>query len=442
VTDVRPRIAFPCTSAGCPSFFALGDSTVTCRSLQTGLACWEQPVDFRPSWVACQGNLVVVAGSDGVEGHRAEDGSLMWSWQPVRDPASPATDDPRPGLSDFRLVDSRLYFLQQERQLLALDVDSGRVLWNLWAPAGRLYLPNRGGLFFHHYQAAAQNVLLHTTAGKCLVVDAQTGRIRHQIETTKSAWLMPPLAVSESRVVIVPDAGRVLALDLPTGTQAWTFELEPSVSLTGEAPELLASRDRLLLLVRRNYGTFMECLDLATGSRHWPQPLFLGTRTVELETGIIDGSSACVMVDGMIRSYALADGKLIWRHPLPDFCPGWRITRTQQQILLVPLARQSYRLSLRWLWGALEFTRTTAQGQYLGVQILDTQSGTLVQSLNFPASSPRASLRGSSAKTCAVFPQLRSVTLAAEDDPGLVVHVSERRLNVALDGEVWGLTTK
>jgi outer membrane protein assembly factor BamB len=424
-----------------PVVFALGERSVACHSTLTGLVAWEEPLPFRPSWVACHDQVVLVAGSDGIEGHHREDGALVWSWYPVHDAASPPLGDTPPRLGDFQLVNARLFFLQDGRRLFALDAEKGQVAWNLWAPAGRLYLPYPAGRFGRHFHADAKGLVIQSTAGKAIVVDTQTGQVRRQAETTKSPWTRPPLALDERLVVVASDHSRLLAIELATGKQLWDFALDAAVSLTGETPELLGTPDWLLVLIRHNYGSFLECLDPRTGKRRWPEPLFLGTKPAELEQGTIDDSAAYFMVDGMLCARALADGKLIWEKPLPASPARWRARRVQDYLLAFPGARESTCLRWTWLFHSLDLCITAPQGDYFPVLALDPKTGTLVQRLNFRAPAPRMVLHGNWHTGLSLVPQVYREGLA-QQDPEPVLQVCGRGFALALGSEAWGLASE
>src|SRR5262249_8551474 len=70
----------------------------------------------------------------------------------------------------------RLLCLQGECRLLALDIESGRVLWQCWSPAARLGTNLPGACFSPHYLATADRVLIQS-AGSCRLLDARTGSV-------------------------------------------------------------------------------------------------------------------------------------------------------------------------------------------------------------------------------------------------------------------------
>src|SRR5262249_21743697 len=156
----------------------------------------------------------------------------------VRDTAAPLLVDAAPDVGDFQLADGRLFFLQDERRLLAVDVACGRTLWGTWAPAGRLYLPGPDGRFLRPYLAGRRAVVIQSTAGPVQVLDAQTGRIRCEVATSKIAEPRC-LALDKARVLIVEQNAIIRTLDVVTGKELWNVTIEPSVSLTGEPPEVL-----------------------------------------------------------------------------------------------------------------------------------------------------------------------------------------------------------
>src|SRR5439155_11554988 len=151
------------------TLFSVRGCTLLCREGRSGKCCWQCTLPQPPRWIDCCDDTVVAAGLDSVYGLSRADGVRLWS-------LCLTTDYRPPHLTAFQLAGPRLFFLQDERRLVALDVSSGRLLWSRWAPAARLELPFPSGRFRSAYQAGPESVLIQTGMGRWLVLDSRTGR--------------------------------------------------------------------------------------------------------------------------------------------------------------------------------------------------------------------------------------------------------------------------
>ena len=85
----------------------------------------------------------------------------------------------------------------REKLIVALDVETGRILWQAEAPAARLHLPHPAGAFFPGYLASAAGVLLQTTSGRQLALDPWTGQCIRESGNDHEPW---PGVASRSEV--------------------------------------------------------------------------------------------------------------------------------------------------------------------------------------------------------------------------------------------------
>jgi outer membrane protein assembly factor BamB len=316
------------SAAGAEHFFLLSEArALTCRAALTSRLIWTRPLDHDSCWTGRHGDLVIAAGSLGISCVHAADGSPWWHFDVSGEP-----------LSTFRLAAGCLLFLQGERRLWALDVETGEVLWDHRAPAAQLHLPEPGGRFSPLYHVGADWVIVQTTRGHCWVLDTLTGQRLHEFDTGREAWRRPPLPLDERRLVIVPDAQHIASLDLVTGKEIWRYSLGRETSLTGEPPQVLAGGDALLMLVPRNVGNRLSRLDPATRTVRWPKPILLGDEALDLSRSVITADTAYVVVGDLLRAFALADGKPLWDCPLIGGAGPWRVQLTRHYLLAHPAA--------------------------------------------------------------------------------------------------------
>jgi outer membrane protein assembly factor BamB len=142
--------------------------------------------------------------------------------------------------------------------------------------------------------AAGDLVLVPTgfhEPGRVRAYDARTGRLRWAYGTAGTAFVW---AVGEGRVIVAPDRGSLIALDLETGKQRWRLALSP-----GQSPEhgtIAGGR----LYVGTSFPSegdlrppIVYAVDLATGRRRWQAVLEPGT---DLEWGapLVEGDLVLV----------------------------------------------------------------------------------------------------------------------------------------------------
>jgi len=418
---------------------SLDANTVLCQSASTGALIWQRCLSFQPSWVECCAGIVFAAGADGVQAYQREDGTEAWSWLPSPNVEGAEVDHVPLRLSNFRVAGLRLFFQQDQRRLLALDIDTGQVLWSFWAPAGRLGHSYPGGRFDGRYHAGNDGVLIQTSAGKQFVLDARNGRTLGETETARKRWATPFLTGEGSRVILAADVGHVSAWDLATGKEMWRSATEWPSSLVGQAPELLGTGTALLVLTRHNYGTYLECFNPATGRRQWPAGRFLGVRPVELEGGAMDERAAYFTMDGALCAYSLNEGKILWRYHLPGSAVHWRTMRTANYLIAFPSGSKAIQGQWSWLSRHLELKAILPmREEYHPVLVLEAKTGSLVQRLNFPAALPKLSLCDNKNAAFSPFPSVR-IEQAILEEPAPMLHVSERALTWAFQGSTWAL---
>jgi hypothetical protein len=214
------------------------------------------------------------------------------------------------------------------------------------------------------------------------------------------------------------------------------------LSLTGETPQVLGNRETLLLLVPRNYGYFLECLDLLTGVRRWSHDCFLGTKPADLELGALDETAAYFIQSHHLRAHALADGKLLWQRALPQIAGPWRTILTRNYLVTFPHGEPKADYQARWLcWMVhlqITFPQQAQPGRYFPVLIHDAKSGQLVQRLNFPAANAWARVETTFHPLPAVIPEVRGPRVQREE-PRAAVQIFKHGMTVVLDGRAWAL---
>jgi outer membrane protein assembly factor BamB/TolA-binding protein len=365
--------------------------TLTCCEAADGQYCWQQTFSHPLAWLDCHGDLAIVGGTGGVHAVRLYDGSIAWEWAG----ASP--------LGGFRLESGRLCFFEDERRLVVVDAETGALIWERWAPAGRFHLPE-GARFFPHYLATPRFVLLQPSGGRLWILDAATGRLLHQLETSATAWPRPPVLLANGLVWLVVDETHVAALDPQAGKFVHQITTRKP-SLSGEAPRLATDGTALFLL---SDHWVLERLDGQTGQSLWIKgdPDWLGRAPTTSWSAAIDGQAIYFAADNRLHARALTDARALWERPLPANVERWNITRTADHLLVypgnrVPRSAGSRKEKLAPTW------------HHFPVLFFDPADGSPIQRLNF------------------LHHQL----------PGAVQFVG-RGMVVAAGGKAWGLAMK
>jgi outer membrane protein assembly factor BamB len=357
--------------------FAQG-ATVGCRDARTGHACWMRAFPDGISWLGRHADVVLAAGPTGIHGLRLADGETLWEHA-----AGPLGEDYGPPLADagggklaaFQQVDSRLFFLQDERRLFALDAESGRVLWTCWAPAARLNPPYPGGRFYPRYHAGADWLVVQTGGGQRWVLESRTGQKVHEAPTNPEPWPRAPLALDDGRVCLVPNTRQVVVFDPATGHEIWTYQAEPSrwPSLSGEAPQVLGDPSTLLVLTARNHGYELQPVDARTGQPRWPASRLISPSGVDLASAAFDGETLLFISRNALEARELTEGKRLWELSLTGSAGPWQVVRARRAVVAFP--------------------RRVRAGDSFPVFVCDPKDGHLMQRLNFPASAPRAAVQ-------------------------------------------------
>jgi outer membrane protein assembly factor BamB len=375
--------------------FAWGPDAV-CRDAACGRILWTCSLPFDAVWSGRHQGFVLVAGPGGVRALRRQDGAATWSYPA---PAGAA-------LSDFRLTASRLLFLQGERRLVALDPATGRRAWAAAAPSAGLGLPYPSGRF-RAYQAGDDWVLAQTAGGKLRVLDGRTGRLAHQLETTREPWPRPPLALDRHRFCLLPDGFGIVLLDAAAGKELARPPLVASTTLSGMAPLAVGAGDVLLVVADRNFGPTLQRFDAHTGQALWPEERVLGTEPVAADGAVFDREAVYCASGDVLSALALADGRPLWRAFLPRFPShshhgkgraGWRTLRTRQYLVVYPGDVGARVAGCRSLFGSLTVAAAFPPHEYraVGFPVLffDPKTGQLVQRVNVRGGGPLASVRG------------------------------------------------
>jgi outer membrane protein assembly factor BamB len=420
------------------------------RDGETGKVRWKSVLPFVPEWAGSHADLVVTAGAGGVACLRHEDGMVRWVFAtPAYDryptdavpTLRPLPDRPAEQLAAFRLEADRIFFLQGQRRLFALDVESGRVLWAQWAPAAVLHLPRPLGCFFADYQVQGNTLLIRTGMGHARLLDAGTGKLLRDSLMEPESGPQTILVVAGRGACVATDSRHVRLFDPTTGKERWVYESAGVTTPSGASPRLLGGDETLLVVEETNVGFHLQRLDWDTGKPLWARSWRLGGDRPDLRDWALDGNAVYFRRGDFICAAALEDGRPLWEKPLPGSAGNWRLLRHGDGLIAWPMSPVVPRFQFRWLCGALQWNEgpLPERGSLrFPVACLDPRTGTIVQRLNFSAGAPGRPRLGM-ADGFDLMPRLEPRSM--EDfDSWQPVRATRRGAVVTSGGEIWGLS--
>jgi outer membrane protein assembly factor BamB len=428
------------------------DGRMNCRLTSTGEILWTQRLSFAPCWAGCYADRVLAAGAEGVACLSRDKGRLLWHFPAPaagRYPRAACDEvrvvlDPQPlaPLTDFRLAAGRLFFMQGQRRLFALNAETGVVLWDQWAPDSRLHLPWPHGRFSSCYYAGAETVLVQMS-GRRWLLDAATGRRIHETADSRDLWQQPPLELDERTLCVTPDCRHIVLLEARTGQCLRTYRAEGVTTRSGELPTVAGRGQFLLCMQPANIGYFLQRLDRAGDRAVWPRSQLLTAKTRERDAWTFDADAIYTIEDRVLSARSLANGAVLWRRPL--LAEDGQVQRVGDYLAVWPQAFGSEaRFRFRSFLGTVQWDLgpLLAPEAVFPLSIYDPKLGQLVQRLSFRIEAPIRTApmkRRSEEEGERVWIARTSSLLASADGP--VIRLDAPRPFVAIGGEVWGLTS-
>jgi outer membrane protein assembly factor BamB len=237
--------------------------------------------------------------------------------------------------ANFRRNSRYIFFMMDQRQLVAQDAIDEQTAWTFWAPGGKIMPLADGGRFYPHYYAGDRFVLLQTTSGKTLALDSMTGKQLPFFDRPGPPWPHDPFALDDHRLILTQEGGKVSLVDVAARKIVWTFVPAGYTSLTGAPSQVFGKMDQLLVLVPRNIGPELVRLRPETGTPLWSVPIL--PEEFEVKTAACDAAAVFFASGKTMQARALRDGKLIWQKPLPSgTCRDWQFQRAGPALLAYP----------------------------------------------------------------------------------------------------------
>ncbi len=244
------------------------------------------------SWagLAVKGDVAFLAHNSYISAVNLGSGLMVWKFPEKGDPKELFYSDP--------LIDSNgdLVAGAYNGAVVKLDSGTGALKWRLEGDGEKIIAPVAEGPDGAYYASSE--------SGNLLVIDPNTGTIRKRIPLEKgTAW--GPMAVNGTRIYVATIEHKVLAVDVESGTIAWSADLGAAIA---GGVNLIDGK----LVV----GTFTDkivVLDAETGNKVWETAADGWVWMAPAASGDAIFASD---LGGILRAVKLADGSPLWRADL------------------------------------------------------------------------------------------------------------------------------
>ena len=307
-------------------------------------------------------------------------------------------------------------------------------------PAQVFAQPYPDGRFWHVIPADADVLLVQTSGGRRLLLDAATGRVLHDDPTATEPWPRDPVR-SPGGVYVTTDARNVVLLDPASGRDVWTYTLPGVTTRTGAAAAGRLRAERPARGVGHEHWLALQRLDPATGNPIWDESPLLNVAAVDVDGWSQDADAFYGVQDRVLFARSLKSGLVLWQQPLAGPPGHWRTRRIGDVLFAYPIETCGARFQFRWLFGALQWEGRLAleeeSGRGFPVLCFDPKMGRLVQRINLaivPLSSARLD-----PEMADVLPAVKA-RLLDDVNAGPLLDLSTSGLVVGLSGRAWGLS--
>ncbi|BDX07837.1 outer membrane protein assembly factor BamB [Planctobacterium marinum] len=246
--------------------------------------------------------------------------------------------------------------------------------------------------------AAYQRIYFGSENGLVFAIDVDSGKVVWQSKVKGEVLAAP--AVNEGVVVVNTAAGIMHALDAETGEERWIYESEvPALSLRGVAPATIANG----AAIAGTASGKVAVVRLENGQVLWEQTVAAPSGATELErivdidseTIVFGGIVYVVSYNGTLAAVELRSGRVLWKREYRSYR---RMTIDGNNLFVVDDKSQVYALDRRngierWSQSALRDRELTSAAPVSGYVVvgdkygflhwLDKSTGDLVARLNF-----------------------------------------------------------
>lgn len=211
------------------------------------------------------------------------------------------------------VLEGRLFVADRYGRLAATELDTGKVIWEVQDKKLQ-YTGGPGG--------GEGLVLVGTGDARVIAREADTGKLRW-VARVSSEVLSAPTA-GNGVVAVRTGDGKLFGLNAETGGELWVYDRSiPTLTLRGNAPPVI---DDDLVLAGFDNGRLVA-LDLRTGKQAWESRLAIPSGRSDLERMVdVDGEpivvGATVYVasfQGGVAAVSVIDGQIEWTREISSY---------------------------------------------------------------------------------------------------------------------------
>ena len=289
---------------------------------------WEKPLNHPALWAAYGPMQLILGTRESLLASALETGETLWQVS-LED-----SDDDLGRAPGFRLAGNRV-LIRQDQRLTSYDITTGRPVWNQSPPGVLSPLWNADANF---------TVIQSERPLRVLVFDTKTGR-RLSEHRPREPWVSPPIAIespppktlsqtlSNNRGFLSAMTNRRIqafgAFD-PQADPMWTFQ--GATSFANAPPQFWSQGENLLMLMD---GDTLVRLAPDTGETLWFMPIFSTPVSKPDDRLIWEDQRIFIAEDHVLSCLNLADGKSVWKHPLPR-AGVWALQKQGPLLFAVP----------------------------------------------------------------------------------------------------------
>lgn len=305
----------------------------------TGDLPWTAELPAEPIWAGYVADRLVVAGPRTLSAIGIDDGKPSWTFEPTREAGEPAGPDPfagdgktssgktsEPTLSGFQVIGDRILCRVGDRQLLAIEGETGLAAWSF---------STQGGTITPHFVAGANRTVIQLRGPNSVVVlDSADGRCLAEFDQaqTTAAWTRAPLAIDEDHIVSAVDNQTVAAIDVQRGVESWRWVDDNPLPRSAQ-PVFLGDAQNLLVLFD---GKELVRLDSRSGGKLWSRPLGKEDVSDRPDALAIDDRRVYFANDLGLGALNLQDGNPAWTQWLGEPNSGWSLILARQCLVAYP----------------------------------------------------------------------------------------------------------
>lgn len=347
------------------TLFAVTEGKILCLSVEDQKEQWRQSTPFAITWSGIHEGNVLAAGPKGIVKLSQKDGSIQWHYNAKHI----YKNAPIPTISHFSYAMNQhvICFVQDQRFLIALDVNNGNALWKQECPAAFLRAPHQPD-FFQRIKVHAETIEASTVNNHHWLIEPRSGTIIHQWQNNRK---------------------EIIKRDASTGKSIWKHSLSGLSSHPLEVPTLIGDKNIQLLLTKTNLGWLLHRLD--EGDSIWEQPLLLENEPIT-DNWCWTKDTLYLVDGGQLRAIKLNYGQLLWSKSVSNAFNNHRVICRDKHVITYPIDRPHFHfwfrcpfVSLQWTWW---LSRESRPGLGWPIQLHDAKTGAMIKSWNLPVPFP------------------------------------------------------